>query len=197
MKVANSNKSELKEKLQYLKLNLDNIPEVLNEFETINFSVSRLNNDKDHRIFRYVPIDKIEILLTPCLRTDSLREKYSQALPLSKYLTTGDETDEDIERYTTFLKMLNTISIAEIENIKNIQKELEKKEPFKVKYPKEHLWQIYYDSSTGRFFMLVCTKEKTFSEFFYIIKEKIEYSTKKTKTFPKIFVPINSMNYQI
>ena len=193
--MASSSKSELKEKLQYLKLNLDKLPEVLTEFEPINFSVSRLNNDKDHRIFRFVPIDKIEILLTPCLRTDPLREKYSNALPISKFLTPGDETDEDIERYTTFLKMLNTISIAEIENIKSIQKELEKKEPFKVKYNKEHLWQIYYDSSTGRYFMLVCTKEKTFSELFYLIKEKIEFSTKRTKASPKIYVPINSMNY--
>lgn len=193
--MANSNKSELKEKLQYLKLNLDKVPDVLMEFETINFSVSRLNNDKDHRIFRFIPIDKIEILLTPCLRTDPLREKYSKALPLCKYITTGDETDEDIERYTTFLKMLNTISIPEIENIKNIQKELEKKEPFKVKYAKEHLWQIYYDSSTGRYFMLVCTKEKTFSELFYLIKEKIECANKKNRSIPKIYVPINSMNY--
>ena len=193
--MANSNKSELREKLQYLKLNLDKIPEVLMKFEPINFSVSRLNNDKDHRVFRFVPIDKIEILLTPCLRTDPLREKYSNALPLSKYITTGEETDEDIERYTTFLKMLNTISIPEIENIKNIQKELQKKEPFKVKYSKEHLWQIYYDSSTGRYFMLVCTKEKTFSELFFIIKEKIECAGKKNKTIPKIYVPINAMNY--
>ena len=193
--MANSNKSELKEKLQYLKLNLDKVPDVLMEFETINFSVSRLNNDKDHRIFRFIPIDKIEILLTPCLRTDPLREKYSKALPLCKYITTGDETDEDIERYTTFLKMLNTISIPEIENIKSIQKELEKKEPFKVKYAKEHLWQIYYDSSTGRYFMLVCTKEKTFSELFYLIKEKIECANKKNRSIPKIYVPINSMNY--
>ena len=193
--MANSNKSELREKLQYLKLNLDKIPEVLMKFEPINFSVSRLNNDKDHRVFRFVPIDKIEILLTPCLRTDPLREKYSNALPLSKYITTGEETDEDIERYTTFLKMLNTISIPEIENIKNIQKELQKKEPFKVKYSKEHLWQIYYDSSTGRYFMLVCTKEKTFSELFFIMKEKIECASKKNKTIPKIYVPINAMNY--
>lgn len=193
--MGNSNKSELKEKLQYLKLNLDKIPNVLSEFEPINFSVSRLNNDKDHRIFRYVPIDKIEILLTPCLRTEPLREKYSKAMPISMYLTPGEETDEEIERYTTFLKMLNTISIAEIENIKSIQKELESKEPFKVKYTKEHLWQIYYDSSTGRYFMLVCTKEKTFSELFYLIKEKIEFSTKRSKACPKIYVPINSMNY--
>ena len=141
--MANSNKSELREKLQYLKLNLDKIPEVLMKFEPINFSVSRLNNDKDHRVFRFVPIDKIEILLTPCLRTDPLREKYSNALPLSKYITTGEETDEDIERYTTFLKMLNTISIPEIENIKNIQKELQKKEPFKVKYSKINIQSKY------------------------------------------------------
>ena len=193
--MENTKKSELKNKLQYLKLDLDKVPEVLTECHPINFNVSRLANDKDHRIFRFVPIDKIEILLTPCLRTEPLREKYSKAMPLYKYIIAHDETDEDIERYTTFLKMLNTVSISEIENITSMQKELDKKEPFKVKYAKEHLWQIYYDTSTGRYFMLVCTKEKTFAEFFYLLKEKIKFAGKRSKSAPKIYVPINSMNY--
>ena len=192
--MENTKKSELKSKLQYLKLDLEKLPEVLTNFEPINFNVSRLNNDKDHRIFRFVPIDKIEILLTPALRTDPLREKYSKAMPLYKYLSEG-ETEEDLERFTTFLKMINTVSVSEIENIISMQKELEKKEPFKVKYAKDHLWQIYYDSSTGKYFMLVCTKEKTFAELFYLIKAKIECENKKSKNVPKIYVPINSMNY--
>lgn len=192
--MENTKKSELKSKLQYLKLDLEKLPEVLTNYEPINFNVSRLNNDKDHRIFRFVPIDKIEILLTPSLRTDPLRDKYSKAMPLYKYLSEG-ETEEDLERFTTFLKMINTVSVSEIENIISMQKELEKKEPFKVKYTKDHLWQIYYDSSTGRYFMLVCTKEKTFAELFYLIKAKIECENKKSKNVPKIYVPINSMNY--
>ena len=43
--------------------------------------------------------------------------------------------------------------------------------------------------------MLVCTKEKTFSEFFYLLKKKIEFSKKKTKVAPKIYIPINAKGY--
>ncbi len=192
--MKNTLKSDLTSKLEYLGLDLDNIPEVLYGFNPLNFNVSRLNNDKDHKVFRFVPIDKIEILLTPTLRSDTVREKYSKALPLNQYLN-ADSSEEGLERYTTFLKMLNTFSISDVENVSNIQKEMEDSEPFRVRYDREHLWHIYYSESTDRFFMLVCTKESTFAEFFYLLKRKIELSKSKNKKDSKIFVPINYLNY--
>lgn len=187
-------KGELQKKLDYLNLDLDDIPGELLDFKPLNFNVSRLNNDKDHRIFRFVPIDKIDILITPCLRTDPLKEKYSKALPLHKYILPADN-EEDIEKYTTFLKMLDSVNINEIENVASLQKELDKKEPFKVKYNKDNMWQIYYSDATGRFFMLVCAKEKTYAEFFYLLKAKVEFARGRARIAPKIYVPINSMNY--
>ena len=161
-------KNELTSKLKYLELDLNNIPEYLYDFHPLEFNVSRLNNDKDHRIFRFVPIDKIEILLTPCLRSDSIIDKYNKSLPLGKYLA-GENSEEGIELYTTFLKMLNNFSISDVEAINEIQEEMKNSVPFKVKYNKEHLWHIYYSSSVDRYFMLVCTKESTFAEFFYLL----------------------------
>ncbi len=187
-------KGDLQKKLDYLNLDLDNIPGEIIDHEPLNFNVSRLNNDKDHRIFRFVPIDQIEILITPTLRTDPLKEKYAKAMPLHKYILPA-ENDEDVEKYTTFLKMLKNVSTNEIENIATLQKGLEKKEPFKVKYNKDHLWQIYYSESSKKYFMLVCSKEKTFAEFFYLLKRKIEFANSRAKTAPKIYVPINAMNY--
>lgn len=188
-------KGELQKKLDYLKLNLDNIPGELLDHEPLSFNVSRLNNDKDHRVFRYVPIDKIDILITPCLRTDPLKDKYAKALPLHKYMLPA-ENDEELEYYTTFLRMIKEVSISEIENVATIQKELEKKEPFKVKYNKDNLWQIYYSEAAEKYFMLVCSKENTFAEFFYLLKTKIEFANNsRARTAPKIYVPINSMNY--
>ena len=63
-----------------LYVDLDKIPGDLLDHEPLNFNVSRLNNDKDHRIFRFVPIDKIDILISPCLRTDPLKEKYANIM---------------------------------------------------------------------------------------------------------------------
>jgi len=190
----NTIKDDLTSKLNYLGLDLNKIPESLYDFHPLNFNVSRLNSDKDHNVFRFIPIDKIEILLTPCLRSDTVREKYSKALPLAGYIA-GEESEEGIERYTTFLRMLSTFSISDVEGISNIQKEMKDSEPFRVKYNKEHLWHIYYSENTDRYFMLVCTKESTFAEFFYLLKKKIEMAKSKKKDVPSIFVPINYINY--
>ena len=92
--------------------------------------------------------------------------------------------------------MLNNFSITDVENVSNIQKEIKDTVPFRVKYNKEHLWHIYYSAATDRYFMLVCTKESTFAEFFYLLKKKIEIANyKNEKQTPMIFVPINYLNY--
>ena len=170
-KKATSNNGDLLSKLDFLGLNIEKIPEFLKDFSSLNFNTSRLNNDKDHRVYRYVPIDEIEILITPCLRSDDIKKKYSEAVPLGRFFNPeGDE--EDIERYATFLKIINSLSVSDIENISLLQKSLEKSEPFKVKYNKDHLWQIYYSPSTNKYFMLVCTREETYSEFLYLLKTK-------------------------
>ena len=188
-------KSDLSSKLKYLDLDLKDIPEYLYDFHPLEFNTSRLTSDKDHKVFRFVPIDKIEILLTPCLRSDSVRDKYSKSLPLGKYLD-GDESEEGLELYTTFLKMLNNFSISDVENVDEIQKEIKDKIPFKVKYDREHLWSIYYSEAVDRYFMMVCTKESTFAEFFYLLKKKIEFENQNKKgKAPSIYVPINYVNY--
>lgn len=192
--MENIEKDDLQKKLDYLDLNLDDVPDELTDFKPLNFNVSRLSNDRDHRVFRFIPIDKIDILITPCLRTEPLKDKYAKSMPLYKYILQAQD-EEGIERYTTFLKMLNNFTIAEVETVATVQKELEKKEPFKVKYNKDNMWQIYYSEATGRYFMLVCSKEKTFGEFFYLLKEKIEFANSRKRIPPKIYVPINATNY--
>lgn len=189
-------KDDLLNKLKYLGLDLDNIPDCLLDYEPLNFNISRSISDKDYKVFKYVPINKIDILLTPTLRSDTIKDKYSKASPLFTYLEpTSTEEEENIEKYTTFLRMLSTLSIPDIENISNLQNEMEKKEPFRVKYNKDNLWQIYYSESTDRYFMLVSTEEQIYSECFYLIKKKIEFEKSNSKKVPKIFIPINYMNY--
>ena len=188
-------KGEILEKLKYLNLDLDNIPEQILRYEPLNFATSRLNNDKAHRVFKFIPIDQIEILLTPCLRGDSVSQKYSKSMPLKQYLN-PEKTEEGLERYTTLLKLLKNFSIPEVEAINITQNEMARlSEPFRVKYNKDHLWQIYYSESINKYFMLVCTKEETFAEFFYLLKRKLEYFNLEQKEVPKIYVPINYINY--
>lgn len=185
---------ELKEKLEYLDLNLKRLPKFLKDSTVPNFKISGLSNDKDLRVYKFVPIDKIEILFTPYLRSDSIKKKYSEAVPLKCFLNyDGDE--EEIMMFKTFAKILRNMSPEEIEKIDKVQKSFEDVEPFKVKYGRDHLWQIYYSETSDRYFMLVCLKENTFAEFWYLLKAQLEFYKSKKKQAPQIYVPLNYMEY--
>ena len=82
------------------------------------------------------------------------------------------------------------MNIGDIENVEDEQKELNKKIPFKVKYPGNYLWQIYYSENTGKYFMLVPTEDSDYSTFFYLLKKKL-----KKRVMGKIFVPISHVEY--
>ena len=85
--------------------------------------------------------------------------------------------------------MISKMNIDEIEEIENEQKRLNENIPFKVKYQRDYLWQIYYSEYTGKYFMLVTTEDLDHSAFFYILKKQLQNSKKKKKE--KIFVPIS------
>lgn len=185
-------KEEIISNLKYLGIDDGNFPDYLKEYNPVSFRTSRMQNDKDHKLFQYVPINKIEILFTPKRRNDNIQEKYSEAVPLSKYLDFEDENDE---QSATLFNILARLNINEVEKIEEFQNSVKEKEPFLVKFNKDHLWQIYYSSETNTYFMLVCTKEDTFAEFFYLLKKKIEYGAGKFDEVPKIYVPISYVNY--
>ena len=86
--------------------------------------------------------------------------------------------------------MLKKVRIEDIENIEAEQKQLSTKIPFKVKYPGNYLWQIYYSEATDKYFMLVPTEDSDYSAFFFLLKKQLE----KRKS-GKIFVPISHIDY--
>lgn len=185
---TNENNGDIKNKLEYLGLDLDNIPKELQEYEYLDFKPSRNYEDNLYKVYKYIPINKIQILLTPTNRMDTIYEKYSKSSLLYNYLV--PEEDDDIIRHTTFLKMLNDVNIEEIEEIEKEQKKFENNIPSKVKYDDNYLWQIYYSEETDQYFMLVPTKEQDTATFFYLLKKKIE-----NKDEEYIFVPINNLQY--
>ena len=179
---------EIEEKLKYLGLDLNNVPETLKIFEPINYRVTKKYEENKYKQYRFVPIKDIEILLTPTNRLNSIEEKYSKASPIYSYLV--PDTEENILKHTTFLQMLKKVRIEDIKSIEAEQKQLSSKIPFKVKYPGNYLWQIYYSESTGKYFMLVPTEDSDYSAFFFLLKKQLE----KRKS-GKIFVPISHLDY--
>lgn len=179
----------IEKKLEYLGLDLDDIPEELKECESLEFKIPKEYRQKQYRQYKYVTIKNIQILLSPTNRSDSIEEKYKKARPLADYL--DSESEENILRYTTFLNMLNQLKIEEVEKIEKEQENLLKKIPFKVKYENNYLWQIYYSRNTNKYFMIVSTEDTDFSTFFYLLKKQLE-----NKKEEKIFVPIRNVEYQ-
>ena len=178
----------ISDKIEYLGLDLDNIPEHLKEFEPLEYRIPRFYDEKKYRQYRYISIKDIQILLSPTNRLNDLTEKYKKAKPLYEYL--DKENEDNIIKYTTFLNMLKNMDIEEIEKIQKEQANLNKNIPFKVKFQGNYLWQIYYSENTDKYFMIVPTEDTDCSTFFFLLKKQLE--NKKTG---KIFVPISNAKY--
>ena len=182
------NNDTIKEKLEYLGLDLEKIPKNIKQYKPLEFRIPKFYDEEQYKQYRYVNIKDIEILLSPTNRMDEIEDKYKKASPLADYL--DSKSEENILKHTTFLKMLNDFSIEEVEKIEQEQEKLSKKIPFKVKYQNNYLWQIYYSQNSDKYFMIVPTEDSDYSTFFYLLRKKLE----KKRT-GKIFVPIRNVEY--
>ncbi len=181
-------KDSIKEKLEYIGLNLEKIPRYFKEFEPLEFIAVKEQEEAQYKQYRYIPVKDIQILLSPTHRLDPIDKKYKNASPIYDYL---DSTSErNVTKHATFLKMLKEVKIEDIQKVENEQKELMKRVPFRVKYDGNYLWQIYYSEATGKYFMIVPTEDYDNSTFFYLLKRQLE-----TRRAGKIFVPIRNMEY--
>ena len=185
-------KQNYKDKLDYIGLDLDHIPKFLFDFEPIDFRPYQSSSDKEYVVYKYLPIDKIQILIANTNRLTTIKEKYSMAKPLSAFL--NPEKEEDIENVAIFLNMLKSTQIEEIKHVEEKQNKLNEKMPFRIKYDKNYLWQIYYSDLSDQYFMLVPSQGIGFGPFFYLLKMQIEYFARKEKReeaeLPKIYIPI-------
>lgn len=187
-KKSTDKNQSIEEKLEYLGLNLKEIPKEFQKYKPLEFRIPKFYEEKQYKQYKYVPVKDIQILLSPTHRLDSIEEKYKKARPIAEYL--DSETEENIINHTTFLNMLNKFKIEEVEKISEEQENLNKKIPFKVKYENNYLWQIYYSENTDQYFMLVPTEDSDYSTFFYLLKKQIE-----KKRAAKVFVPIRNVEY--
>ena len=178
----------LKEKLDYIGLDLQKVPKDLMEYQNLNYKVIKNYDEMQYKQYRFVDVKNIQILLSNSNRLNSVKEKYENAKPIMYYLDYKNE--ENILYYTNFLEMLKQVETYEIDKIEEEQKKLSKKLPFKVKFEGNYLWQIYYSEYDDKYFMMVPTEDSDYSTFFYLLKKKIENNKDE-----KIFVPVSYVDY--
>ena len=187
------NLNMLREKVDYIGFELEKVPEFLKEFEPLNYRVPKVYDETTYKVYKYINVKDIEILITPKDRLDDLTERYKLASPLFTYMK--PETNEDIEKYAYFLKMINQTRMSDIENIEKEQKEFQKEIPFDVKFANNFKWQIFYSDYANKYFMLASTNETDNSPMFYLLKRKIAENKSRSKKEEKIFIPISNEEY--
>ena len=188
---TNEELQEIEEKLKIIGLDLNNVPKFLKTEEKIENMPIAEYDEKTYKVYKYIPISKIDIIITKSNRLDSIYDKLSNSSSLYEYLV--PEKEEDMEKHAEFLKMLNKVTIQEIQELENEQEKLQNQIPFEVKYKENYLWQIFYDEYNDKYLMLVPIQDLNYASLFYIIKEKIKCNTENIDK--KIFVPISSLDY--
>ena len=183
----------LTNKVNYIGFELEKVPEFLKKFEPLNYRVPKVYEETTYKAYKYVKIKDIEILITPKDRLDELSERYKLASPLFTYMK--PETNEDIEKYAYFLRMINQTNISDIEAIEKEQEEFQKEIPFDVKFENNFKWQVFYSDYADKYFMLASTEETDNSPMFYLLKRKIEENKSRSKKENTIFIPISNEEY--
>lgn len=67
------------DKLKYIGLDLDNIPEFIKNFKELDYRPSKYNDEHLYKVYKYINVDDIQILLTPTNRLSYMGEKYRES----------------------------------------------------------------------------------------------------------------------
>lgn len=175
------------DKLEYIGLSLENIPDKLKQQVNLNYKILKEFDNATYKVYKHISVNDIEIFITPTQRLASLKEKYKLASHISQYFK--DEEKKCIE----LIEALSNTSLEEIQKIEEEQKILNEKMPWSVKYKNAFKWQIYYSKNDNKYFMLVPLNEKDNAALFYILKEKINCLNNNLDK--KIYVPICDEEY--
>ena len=181
----------LENNLEYIGLNLSKIPNFLKQYESLNFRPSKSYDETVYKVYKYINIKEIQILITPCDRLTDIKERYKLASPIVEYL--DSKSEDNIEKFATFLKMVSTMKKDRIEEIAKEQEILNSQIPYEVKYPNNYIWQIYYSDVAKKYFMLVPTNEQDNNALFYLLKEQIANVRARKPRF--IFAPVSHLEY--
>ena len=64
------------DKFKYIGLDLNNIPESIKKFEPLDYRPSKYNDEHVYKVYKYINVNDIQILLTPTNRLSNITQKY-------------------------------------------------------------------------------------------------------------------------
>ena len=161
--------------LEYIGLDTKMVPEELKCEKPKYDAAKTLDNSALYKIYKKIPIESIDILISDTDRTTDIKERYRRAVTLNEYIENNIENFEELAKKT---------KQSDIEELERIQDSFKDKIPYFIKYEKNYIWQIFYSRADNKYFMLFPTKEGETEALFYLIKRKL------MKDKGSIYVPI-------
>ena len=146
------------------------------------------NNMK--KVYKYIPISKIDVMVTNHSRNDKIKDKLRDAMPIVKYIYSKEFKDFDKVRLEYLLKDYDNQKYEEIDHL---QKQLLEKEPFKIIYEEDIFYEIYYMKEENRYILLICTEDIVFKEIQYMLQKKAEYYISRKEEY--IYAGIVNLEY--
>lgn len=196
---------EMKNNVSSNIMNKENIEYEKDEetLENIYFKLKEIYGDKKYiirqesiiennikRVYKYIPISKIDIMVTNHSRNDRINDKLLDSMPLIEYIYSKEFKDFDRVRLEYILKDYNKEKYQEVEDL---QKEFLQKEPFKITYEEDVFYEIYYLKNENRYILLICTEDIVFKEIQYLLQKKAEYYITKNEDY--IYTGISNLEY--
>lgn len=74
--MSKNTNDDINKKIEYIGLDLNNIPSFLKEFKTLDFRPSKNIDEKKYKVYKFLKVKDIQILLTPTNRLEDIKEKY-------------------------------------------------------------------------------------------------------------------------
>ena len=95
-KATKESEKTIEKNLEYIGLNLNKLPTFLKECENLNFRPSKAYDDTIYKVYKYINIKDIELLITPTDRLTDLKEKYKLSTPLCACLNSKKEDRKSV-----------------------------------------------------------------------------------------------------
>lgn len=67
------------DKLNYIGLDLENIPDSIKDFKLLDYRPSKYNDEHVYKVYKYINVNDIQILLTKANRLSNITEKYRKS----------------------------------------------------------------------------------------------------------------------
>lgn len=162
--------------------------------EVIAVRPETIIENRHKRVYKYIPLSKVDIYVTPHSRNDNIKEKLEDAKPIAEYvydLKKGEFNEKRIEY------IFKNFSIEKNEEILIEQEKYYIKEPYKITYNNDVFYEIYYMEESSRYAILIAEEDIVFPEIQYVLTRKIrmKYSKKEEYIYAGIINLEQSSNF--